>query len=69
MRLPGLMTAIFAAVLICFVGYCYALYDWFTDVSTGLYGREPFEAFYETSALVAYHAYCIRFFNQKQVPK
>ncbi len=63
------MTAIFGAVIICFAGYCYALYDWFTDIRTGLYGREPFEAFYETTALVTYHAYCIRFFNRKQVPK
>ncbi len=60
------MTAIFGAVIICFAGYCYALYDWFTDIRTGLYGRE---AFYETTALVTYHAYCIRFFNRKQVPK
>lgn len=63
------MTVILLAVVICFVGYCYALYDWFADISTGLYGREPFEAFYETLALITYHAYCIRFFAQKQVPK
>jgi uncharacterized protein (DUF486 family) len=69
MRFPGLMMAIFLAVVICFVGYCYALYDWFTDLSTGVYSREPLEAFYETSALVVYHAYSAHFLRQRQEPK
>ncbi|KAA9346316.1 hypothetical protein [Larkinella humicola] len=54
-----------AGVLVCFAAYCYAIFDWVTDYQTGVYQREHFEAFYETSALALYTLLGFRFMNKR----
>ncbi|RRB04705.1 hypothetical protein [Larkinella rosea] len=54
-----------AGILIFFAVYCYAVIDWVTDYRTGVYRRDPLEAWYETLALVLYTLLGLRFMNNR----
>lgn len=65
MKYPLILVFLGAGGLVCFIGYCFALIDWVQDVRTGVYDRHHFEAFYETSALVIYTVFGVRFIHRK----
>ncbi|GAB2593672.1 hypothetical protein [Spirosoma areae] len=47
-----------------FAGYFAGLLDWIQDFSSGLYSAHPIEATLETSALLTYTYFGVKFFNR-----
>lgn len=65
MRLIVVVFLLITGVLVGCAGYCAALIDWVTDLTTGVYARHPGEAFFETAALLTYTGLGIRFFRRR----
>jgi hypothetical protein len=65
MRLIVVISLLITGVLLGCVGYCVALTDWVTDITTGVYTRRPGEAFFETVGLLTYTCLGIRFFQRR----
>ena len=52
-------------LLITFIGFCIVLIDWIQDYATGFYRNHPLEALLETTGLVAYIVFALRFINSR----